>query len=118
MDATEALTRLLEVSEDVRAAVVFERGEPMTSNLDEDQAATIAELADAMLAYAATLRTKVTVTQLRAVTPEGDVYVAREGDRGVVAIASPGALAGLVQHDLRTLLSSLPRARRKAVATA
>lgn len=110
--------RLLEVSEDVRAAVVFERGEPTTSNLDEDQAATIAELADAMLAYAATLRTTVAATQLRAVTPDGDVYVAQRGDRGVVAIASPGSLAGLVQHDLRTLLSSLPRARRKAVATA
>jgi hypothetical protein len=118
VEATEALTRLLEVSEEVRAAVAFERGEPRASNLAEEEAAAIAELADAMLAYAATLRTKVAATQLRAVTRDGDVYVSRSGERGVVAIASPGSLAGLVQHDLRTLLRSLPRARRKAVATA
>jgi hypothetical protein len=118
VDANDALERLLEVSEEIRAAVVFERGEPIASNLSDDQAADVAGLADAMLAYAAELRTKVAVTQLHAVTPAGDVYVARRGDRGVVAVATTGSLAGLVQHDLRTLLGSLPRSRRKTVATA
>jgi predicted regulator of Ras-like GTPase activity (Roadblock/LC7/MglB family) len=118
VDANDALERLLEVSEEIRAAVVFAQGEPIASNLPEDQAADVARLADAMLAYAATLRAKVAVTQLHAVTPAGDVYVARRGDRGVVAIATAASLEGLVQHDLRTLLGSLPRSRRKAVATA
>ena len=118
MDANDALERLLEVSEEIRAAVVFERGEPIASNLPDDQAAHVAGLADAMLAYAATLRTKVAATQLCAVTPAGDVYVARQGDRGVVAVATARSLAGLVQHDLRTLLGSLPRSRARAVATA
>jgi predicted regulator of Ras-like GTPase activity (Roadblock/LC7/MglB family) len=118
VDADEALNRLLDVSDEVRAAVVFERGEPIASTLPDDEAASIAQLADAMLAYAATLRRQVEVTQLQAVTPDGDVYVLRRGERGVVAVATPGSLAGLVQHDLRTVLTSLPRARRKAVATA
>jgi hypothetical protein len=118
VDANDALERLLEVSEEIDAAVVFERGEPIVSNLPDDQAADVAGLADAMLAYAGTLRTKVAATQLHAVTPEGDVYVARQGDRGVVAIATAGSLPGLVQHDLRTLLGSLPRSRKRAVATA
>lgn len=118
MDANDALERLLEVSEEISAAVVFERGEPIASNLPDDEAADVAGLADAMLAYAAALRTKVAATQLHAVTPAGDVYVARQGERGVVAIAAAGSLAGLVQHDLRTLLGSLPRSRKKAVATA
>jgi hypothetical protein len=118
VDANEALERLLEVSEEIRAAVVFERGEPLASTLPDDDAVAVAELADAMLTYASTLRAKVAVTQLRAVTPDGDVYVARRGDRGVVAVATPGSLAGLVQHDLRTLLGSLPRARKKSLATA
>lgn len=118
MDADEALLQLLEVSDEVRAAVVFERGEPIASSLGDDEAAALAGLADAMLAYAATLRTDVDVTQLHAVTPGGDVYVARQSERGAVAIAAPGSLPGLVQHDLRTLLGNLPRARRKAVATA
>jgi hypothetical protein len=118
MAADEALNRLLDVSDEIRSAVVFERGEPIASNLPDDDAAAIAELADAMLAYASTLRTQVAVTQLQAVTPDGDVYVLRRGEQGIVAVATPGSLAGLVQHDLRTVLASLPRSRRKLVATA
>lgn len=118
MDANAALAQLLEVSDDVRAAVVFERGEPIASNLPEDEAAEIAGLAEAMLAYARTLRKGGAVKQLAAVTPEGDVYVLRQGGHGVVAIATAGSLAGVVQHDLRTLLSSLSARSRKAVARA
>jgi hypothetical protein len=118
MDAHDALARLLEVSDEIRAAVVFERGEPIASTLPDDEAASITQLADAMLAYASTLRNQVAVIDLRAVTPEGDVYVLRRGEQGVVAVALPESLAGLVQHDLRTVLASLPRARGKAVATA
>jgi hypothetical protein len=118
MDANGALARLLEVSDEIRAAVVFERGEAIASTLPDDEAAAIAQLADAMLAYASTFRKQAAVTQLRAVTLEGDVYVLRRGEQGVVAVALPESLAGLVQHDLRTVLASLPRARRKAVATA
>jgi hypothetical protein len=118
MNADAALAQLLEVSDDVHAAVVFERGEPLTSNLSEDETAEIAGLADAMLGYAGTLRKEADVKQLEAVTPDGDVYVLRQGERGVVAIAVTGSLAGVVQHDLRTLLSSLSTQSRKAVARA
>jgi predicted regulator of Ras-like GTPase activity (Roadblock/LC7/MglB family) len=118
MDTRDALTRLLEVSDEIRAAAVFEDGEAVASTLPDDEAAAIAQLADAMLAYASTLRKQVAVTQLRAVTPDGDIYVLRRGEQGVVAVALPESLAGLVQHDLRTVLTSLPRGRRKAVATA
>jgi predicted regulator of Ras-like GTPase activity (Roadblock/LC7/MglB family) len=119
MDANDALDELLRVSDEVRAAVVFERGgEPVASNLPEEDAREIAGVADAMLAYAATLREAADVRQLEAVTPEGDVYVVRQGERAVVAIATPGSLVGLVQHDLRTLLDGLARRSRSAVAHA
>jgi predicted regulator of Ras-like GTPase activity (Roadblock/LC7/MglB family) len=118
MDANHALSGLLEVSEEIRAAVVFERGEPIASNLPDDEAREISGLADAMLAYAETLRQGVAVKQLEAVTPAGDVYVVRRGERAVVAVATPGSLAGLVQHDLRTLLSSMTRGKRKALVDA
>jgi len=52
MDADAALAQLLQVSDDVRAAVIFERGEALASNLPEDEAAEIAARAGAMLAYA------------------------------------------------------------------
>jgi hypothetical protein len=135
MGVNEALERLLDVSEDIRAAVVFERATlrvlgsraaalraaraHAATMLDED-ARQLAGLGDAMLAYADTLRDAAAVRQLEAVTPEGGVYVVRNGDRAVIAIAAPGALVGLVQHDLRTLLGNLarPRARAKAGAAA
>jgi predicted regulator of Ras-like GTPase activity (Roadblock/LC7/MglB family) len=119
MDANEALEQLTRVSEEVRAAVVFERGgEPIASTLPDDDARELAALGDAMLAYAATLRDGAAVRRLEAVTPEGGVYLLREGDRAVIATAVPGALVGLVQHDLRTLLASLARPRRRAKAGA
>jgi predicted regulator of Ras-like GTPase activity (Roadblock/LC7/MglB family) len=118
MDANDALAHLLEVSDEVHTVVVFESGEPVASNLPDEEAREISAVADAMLAYAGALRKGVEVKQLEAVTPEGDVYVTREGDRGVVAIAAAGSLAGLVQHDLRTLLGSLTRPRRRATANA
>jgi predicted regulator of Ras-like GTPase activity (Roadblock/LC7/MglB family) len=119
MDASDALEELLRVSDEVRAAVVFERrGEPIAANLPDEEAQEVASLADAMLAYAATLREAAEVRQLQAVTTDGDVYVVRQGERAVIAIATPGSLAGLVQHDLRMLLSSLSRRRRRAVTHA
>jgi predicted regulator of Ras-like GTPase activity (Roadblock/LC7/MglB family) len=119
MDANDALEELLRVSDEVRAAVVFERGaQPIASNLPGEEAQEVADLGDAMLAYAATLREAAEVQQLEAVTTNGDVYVMRQGERAVIAIATPGSLAGLVQHDLRTLLSSLSRRGRRAVVHA
>ncbi len=119
MDANDALEELLRVSDEVRAAVVFELGgEPVASSLPDEEAREIAGLADAMLAYAGTLREAVDVRHVEAVTPEGDVYVARHAQRAVVAIASAGSRAGLVQHDLRTLLDGVARRRRRAVAHA
>lgn len=119
MDANEALERLMRVSDDVRAAVVFEAGgEPIAATLPDDDARELAGLGDAMLAYADTLRDGAGVRRLEAVTPEGGVYLVRDGERAVVAIAAPGSLVGLVQHDLRTLLGSLSRPRRKAKASA
>jgi predicted regulator of Ras-like GTPase activity (Roadblock/LC7/MglB family) len=119
MDATEAIDELLRVSDEIRAAVIFDRGgELVASSLPDDQAREIAALGDAMLAYAATLRPIATVRQLEVGTPNGDVYVARQGERGVVAIAAPGSLAALVQHDLRMLLGSASRRKRPAVTHA
>jgi predicted regulator of Ras-like GTPase activity (Roadblock/LC7/MglB family) len=119
MDANESLERLLQVSEDIRAAVVFERGgEPIATTMLDEDARELAALGDAMLAYADTLREGPAVRQLEALTPDGGVYVARNGEQAVVAVAAPGSLVGLVQHDLRTLLSDIARPRRKAKASA
>jgi predicted regulator of Ras-like GTPase activity (Roadblock/LC7/MglB family) len=119
VDANEALERLLRVSEDIRAAVVFDSGgEPIAATVHDEEARELATLGEALLAYADKLRDSAEVRQLEAVTPDGAVYLVRDGKRAVLAIAAPGALVGLVQHDLRTLLGSLSRPRRKAKAHA
>jgi predicted regulator of Ras-like GTPase activity (Roadblock/LC7/MglB family) len=119
MDAKGSLDELLRVSDEVRTAVIFDRGgEPVASNLPDDEAREVAGIGDAMLAYAEALRDGAQVRQLRAVTSDGEVYVVRRGEKAVVAIALPGSLPGLVQHDLRMALSSLSKRRRKAVANA
>jgi hypothetical protein len=105
MDA-DPVEQLLRVSEDVRAVVVFERGgEVSASSLPEDEAAEVAGIADAMLAYADRLRPDRTAVRLEAATREADVYVMGIGDRVTVAIADPESTPALVQHDLRTLLA-------------
>ncbi len=71
-----------------------------------------------MLAYAGALREGAAVQQLRAVAEDGDVYLRQEGERALVAVALPGALPGLVQHDLRTALDGLPRPRRRSARAA
>jgi len=54
----QALRELLDVSEDVVAAVFFDaEGEPLAASVGADEARSAAEIAVAMLAYADTLRT-------------------------------------------------------------
>jgi predicted regulator of Ras-like GTPase activity (Roadblock/LC7/MglB family) len=119
MDPNEALEELQRVSADVRAAVVFERGGAVrAATTTNDVADEIAELGDAMLAYAETLRDGVAVQRVQAATRDGSVFVARDGDRAVAAVAHAGAVAGLVEHDLRALLARVPKTRRRAKADA
>jgi predicted regulator of Ras-like GTPase activity (Roadblock/LC7/MglB family) len=115
MDAKDALDRLTQVSDDVRAAVVFERGgTPIGATVPDEDARELAALGDAMLAYADALRSGAEVRQLQAVTPAGGVYVVRRDERAVVATAERDALSGLVQHDLRTVLTDLAKRSRTA----
>jgi hypothetical protein len=115
MDANDALARLTEVSDDVSAAVVFQRGGTLRvlgSTVPDEDAGELAALGDAMLAHAEALRRGSQVRQLEAKTPEGGVYVVRKDERAVVATAGRDALSGLVQHDLRTVLADLAKRSR------
>jgi hypothetical protein len=121
MDANDALERLTQVSDDVGAAVVFERGGTLRvlgSTVPDEDARELAALGDAMLAYAEALRSGTRVRQLEAKTAEGGVYVVRSDERAVVATAGRDALPGLVQHDLRTVLTDLARRSRAAKKSA
>ena len=110
---------LLDVSEDVVAAVILDaEGEPTAATVGDEQARAAADSAPAMLAYADALRTGAAAERLEAVTADGSVFVVREGNRAVVAVTGRDAVAGLVYHDLRaTLRKAGRRTRKKASAS-
>ncbi len=118
MTGEQALAELLDVSEDVVAAVIFDAdGKPRAATVGDSEATRAAEIAAAMLAYAAALRTGALPTRLEAVTVDGSVFVLREGTGAIVAVTGREPVAGLVLHDLRTTLGKIRR-RTKAKASA
>lgn len=118
MTGEQALNALLDVSEDVVAALlVGAEGEALASTVDDAKAAEAAGIAAAMLAYADTLRSNADATRLEAHVPEGSVFVVRDAERAAVALTTPEPVSGLVLHDLRTVLGQT-RARGKAKARA
>ena len=119
MAAEQALAKLLDVSEDVVAAVLFDaEGEPVAASIDEDRARSAAATAETMLVYADALRTNVSAQRLEAHTADGSVFVARDGDRGIVAATGPEPATGLVLHDLRTALRESRRRTRSRTRVA
>ena len=112
MTGEQSLQELLDVSEDVVAAVIISGGEPAASTVDEAKAGAAADIAGAMLAYADALRTDTRVQRLEAHTRDGSVFVVGERERAIVATTGPEPVTGLVLHDLRTTLRKVARRRR------
>jgi predicted regulator of Ras-like GTPase activity (Roadblock/LC7/MglB family) len=119
MTGDQALRELMDVSEDVVAAVILDRnGEPAAATVDEEAARRAAGIAGSMLAHADALRTGASVERLEAVTPEGSVFVVREDGRTAVAATGPDPVAGLVYHDLRATLRKLGRRTKEKASVA
>ncbi|HEV2903058.1 MAG TPA: hypothetical protein VGW30_07320 [Gaiellaceae bacterium] len=118
MTGDQALAELLDVSEDVLAAVILDtEGRPSAATVGDAEAAKAAEIAAAMLAYGDALRSGVAAARLEALTADGTVFVVREGSATVVAATGRDPVAGLVLHDLRMTLRKAGR-RTKAKANA
>ncbi|HET7571505.1 MAG TPA: roadblock/LC7 domain-containing protein [Gaiellaceae bacterium] len=127
MDAAQALADLTEISSQIEAAVLFsEDGAVLASTLADGEApARLVRGAQELLEGGAAFRSGgAAVTQLEASTPDGGVFVVRDGARGIVATTAPQPTAGLVFYDLKSCLRSVeeeppkPRRRRSAKAAA
>jgi predicted regulator of Ras-like GTPase activity (Roadblock/LC7/MglB family) len=115
----QALAELLDVSEDVVAAVIIDlEGNPVAATVSDREGRRAAEIAAGTLAYADAVRTGASAARLEAVTAEGNVYVIREASRAVVAATGRDPVAGLVYHDLRATLRKLSRRRTREKADA
>ena len=117
MDAAQALADLTEISSQIEAAVLFgEDGQVAGSTLADGDAATLARAAGELLNQAAGLGDGE-VTQIEASTPDGNVFVVREGPRRIAATTGPDPTTGLVFYDLKSALrgssaDKKPRRRR------
>jgi predicted regulator of Ras-like GTPase activity (Roadblock/LC7/MglB family) len=113
MDAAAALERLRDISSQVRAAVIFERGGKVVASTlaDEERAKRVAREAEELLAAAEQRRDSTKdggkFVQLEAAVQGGSVFVVRDGDRLIAATTPPEPTVGLVFYDLKSCLREL-----------
>ena len=113
MDAAVALERLREISSQVRAAVIFERGGKVVGSTfaDDQRAKDVAEEAEALLTEAEQRRDAgdeaAEFAQLEVALQGGSVFVVRDGDRLIAATTQPEPTVGLVFYDLKSCLRDL-----------
>ena len=121
MDAAAALERLREISSQVRAAVIFERGGKVVGSTfaDDLRAKDVAAEAEALLTEAEQRRDAggeaAEFAQLEVALQGGSVFVVRDGDRLIAATTQPEPTVGLVFYDLKSCLRDLdtPAAPKK-----
>jgi predicted regulator of Ras-like GTPase activity (Roadblock/LC7/MglB family) len=107
MDAAQALSDLTEISSQIEAAVLFdESGGVQASTLQRGEAAeALARGAAELLDRAGAFRSDgAEVTQLDVSTPEGSVFVVRDGSRRIAATTAADPTVGLVFYDLKSAL--------------
>jgi predicted regulator of Ras-like GTPase activity (Roadblock/LC7/MglB family) len=112
MDPSAALERLADISSQVRAAVVFERGGKVLGSTfpDDERAGRAAEAASALLTEAERRgggQAGGDFAQLEVAVREGSVFVVRHGERLIVATTPPEPTVGLVFYDLKSCLREL-----------
>jgi predicted regulator of Ras-like GTPase activity (Roadblock/LC7/MglB family) len=126
MDATAALARLRDISSQVRAAVVFERGAKVVGSTlpDAERSRTLAQEAEDLLSHAERRRPDTgegtgEFAQLEVALQGGSVFVVRHDDRLIAATTAPEPTVGLVFYDLKSCLRDLeeaPPAKKKRAA--
>jgi hypothetical protein len=105
-----ALRYLLELSTDIRAALLLGREGELLASAPErpdphslERCAVLSREADA-LANGAGGPVELDIT-----LPGGAVFLVREGERSLVCVTGPFALPGLILHDMRVVLDDLRR---------
>jgi predicted regulator of Ras-like GTPase activity (Roadblock/LC7/MglB family) len=110
VDAGQAIADLMEISSQVRAAVVVAPDGTVDAASDAAAGEALAQAARGLLDSAGEVRATgdSSVTQLEAAAREGSVFVVRDGGgRVVAATTGPSPTVGLVFYDLKTCLRSL-----------
>jgi predicted regulator of Ras-like GTPase activity (Roadblock/LC7/MglB family) len=108
VDAAEALADLTEISTQIRLAVLVDAGGDVVASAGAGQAEAVARSARELLAAAEDAmggaEAREQLVQLEAATPDGCVFLVRDGERLVAAVTAPDPTVGLVFYDLKTCL--------------
>lgn len=116
MDAAQALGELMELSSQIRAAVVLDAEGTVVaaSSGDSARAAALGAAVRDLVAAAADLGSDGRdVTRVEVELDEGAIFVVREGAITVAATTGPSPTSGLVVYDLRTCLQAITPAEPK-----
>ncbi len=112
MDAVEALSDLKQISAQVeRAVVVRPDGSIDASTLHEEGATR--RMAEGALSLCAAADAaggalgRSAVAQVEVATPQGSVFVVRDGDRVICAVTGADPTVGLIFYDLKTCLRQI-----------
>jgi len=112
MDAAQSLSDLIQISSQIRAAVIVDEQGAVAGSTLVDGAA-LAEAGRALLADASGLRNGAEPTQIEAATEDGSLFVLREGGRTIVATTGSRPTVGLVFYDLKSSLRAVDAAKPK-----
>jgi predicted regulator of Ras-like GTPase activity (Roadblock/LC7/MglB family) len=112
MDAAQSLADLIQISSQIRAAVIVDAQGAVAGSTLADGAA-LAEAGRALLADASGLRNGAEPAQLEAATEDGSLFVLRDGGRTIVATTGPRPTVGLVFYDLKSSLRAVDAAKPK-----
>jgi predicted regulator of Ras-like GTPase activity (Roadblock/LC7/MglB family) len=120
VDAKQALVDLIEISSQIRSAVLTdESGDVLVSTFaDQARAKEVADAALRLLAAAERTRPGLgsrTLTQFEVATLEGSVFVVRDHGRVLAATTSPEPTVGLVFYDLKSCLRSVAEGAEQKV---
>jgi predicted regulator of Ras-like GTPase activity (Roadblock/LC7/MglB family) len=124
MDAKQALAELVELSSQVRSAVVLGSDGAVLASTSDDPAAaeSLARIGLELVDAARELHAgDDDVTRVEVDLEDGALFVVRGGGRTVAATTGPEPTAGLVVYDLRTCLDRIdeepkPKRRRRTTA--
>jgi predicted regulator of Ras-like GTPase activity (Roadblock/LC7/MglB family) len=120
MEAAQALADLTEISSQIESAVLAGADGAVAGSTygDDKRAGKVAEAALELLREAEQARAEgsAELVQLQAATPEGCVFVVRDGAHVVAAVTGADPTVGLVFYDLKTCLRLVGEEEQKKPA--
>jgi predicted regulator of Ras-like GTPase activity (Roadblock/LC7/MglB family) len=115
-EPSAALAELTEISSQIESAVLFGAdGKVVAATIPDEPAAQVAVSAKALLEQAAQIG-EGELTQIEASTPDGSLFVVKDGATMIAASTSAEPTAGLVFYDLKECLRAVAKPPAKPAA--